>query len=236
MSKHGWTPEEDAALTELWGKRRIGDIVIEMGRPAQSVSTRARFLGLRAPKGSTSRQGKRFKDRHNTKWTPEEDKLLRTLWGEVSLRTISKRLGRTQNAVQERAFNLKLGAPSQGRIALDKFRAMGYPADRVRNAITILGIVLEPTPCSSPRKAGVRPQRRLTDEQAQMVIDFLGSIPDAVPLGRNGPIYPASEWGVSGRPAVCSNHGGADVPHGADGLCRRCYSTAWARKKREKAA
>ncbi len=174
--------------------------------------------------------------RRAEKWTKSQDSLLRIKWGAVSLETIAENLDRSETSVAARAYHLGLRRPSQGRVSITDFRAMGYAYDRVKNAIAILGIKVEPTPRCSARSRRTRAQRRLTDEQAEQVLAFLRTVPDALPLRKTGIVYPASEWGVGGRPPACVTHGGTDIEHQANGQCVRCYKTAWARKKREKAA
>ena len=42
-------------------------------------------------------------------WTPEEDKVLRELWPDCAVRTITSRLGRSWDACRHRAYDLGLG-------------------------------------------------------------------------------------------------------------------------------
>ncbi len=231
-----WTPDEDARLRQDWGKVAPRDIGRAIDRSEKAVKHRASDLGIKA---AGHMKAKVFLDRKRRSWTAEEDRLLRTLWGEVSLKTIARRLGRSCDGISWRSRVLGLHAPSQGRVSTHSLHLQGYAWDRLQYAINALGLVLEPIPEQIKRHRGVKPRRYMTDEQAQQVIEFLRGVPDALRLLKSGePEYPCEVWGVNGRPIACLDHGGTDVPHKGNGLCKRCHGKNWKREKekRRKAA
>ena len=48
--------------------------------------------------------------RKNTKWTKEEEQYLQDNWGTLSVKTLAKNLGRSENAINVRKHRLGLGS------------------------------------------------------------------------------------------------------------------------------
>ncbi|HEX4334750.1 MAG TPA: hypothetical protein VH062_02485 [Polyangiaceae bacterium] len=93
-----WSPEEDAALRDSYGKGGVKLALSELGRSRSSVLHRAKHLGVQ----------------RRRRWTPEEDTELRMLWGEISVTALAKRLNRTPITTYYRAHEIGLqrGAPA----------------------------------------------------------------------------------------------------------------------------
>jgi len=98
MKSGTWSPEEDAILragyTGRGGAQRVAD---QLGRSVKSVMWRAGKLGI-----ST-----------HARWTADQDRRLRNLWGEKTIPEIGKLLDRTPIGVWERAkkVGLPIGCP-----------------------------------------------------------------------------------------------------------------------------
>lgn len=52
--------------------------------------------------------------RANRHWTPAEEKMLTLLWGSMSIVPLSKKMGRSVDAIVGRANRMGLGSPSRG--------------------------------------------------------------------------------------------------------------------------
>jgi len=90
-----WTAEEDALIAEhypLQGSHYTADL---LGRSRQATTERARYLGISASK---------FAGR----WTPEEDAILRKLYGTRKVAEIAREVNRTVNSVAGRINALGL--------------------------------------------------------------------------------------------------------------------------------
>jgi len=81
-------------------------------------------------------------------WTPQEDKILRIEWGDVSARTLREKLpGRTWAAIKVRAVRLRLGSPAQGRISLaEAARRAGFSTAFVEQILRARGVRIERHP------------------------------------------------------------------------------------------
>lgn len=116
-----WTSQEDAVLLKYHARLKSvlkRDDALEKlkallpGRSRQMIFYRARKIGLRA----------------KTRWTPEEDAVLRLKWAEGASGTIRKMLpGRSWNQIQARADRLGLEGRWQGFVAIsDAADRMGF--------------------------------------------------------------------------------------------------------------
>ena len=95
-----WTSEEDARIREL-AERRLSwqAIADDLGASKSSVEAHARRIGVAKPSA--------------TAWLPEDDARLRELWGSRSREACATELGRSPEAVRERAQ--LLGLAKDGR-------------------------------------------------------------------------------------------------------------------------
>lgn len=91
-----WSQEEiDKFRDYVLSGESLDGLVEKTGRTEKAVKDKARQLGLKI-KGVASN------------WRVEDLDYLRRNWGRVSLETLAKKLGRTENAIVARAFILKL--------------------------------------------------------------------------------------------------------------------------------
>jgi len=96
-----WTTEEDCRLLEALDRGEpLNALAQEVDRPQDDVSARIRALRV---------EGRYVvPDRHGTRWTPEEDALVRRLASQgLSLRDIGQQVMRTAGAIR-----LRLEPPS----------------------------------------------------------------------------------------------------------------------------
>lgn len=226
-----WTHEKDDALRAAWGKEKPANIGKRLGTTEKGARGRAAVLGLKMPGGSTKATKRKAEIRIKRKWTHEENKILIAAWGELSMKAIMRRLGRTQGGIRSQATRLKLPPVSQGMVSIRQLRTMGYDRGRVVSVMRSLGIEPNPKPSATKRKPNTRPQLWLTDEQANAVLERLRELPDGMRIGRDGAlIHPKGTWGVNGKPPACLVHGGSDIEHEAGGVCSRCYQARWQRE------
>ncbi|HVZ40296.1 MAG TPA: hypothetical protein VHI13_13535 [Candidatus Kapabacteria bacterium] len=94
-----WTPAEDAFLRKHYPTMRAMDIAKHLGRSAQSIQYRTRKLGIPATAAYTARE---------VHWTAHDESMVRKLYGRIPMNELSKRLGRTEKAIQGRAGLLGL--------------------------------------------------------------------------------------------------------------------------------
>lgn len=96
-----WLPEEDDYILKHWRNQTDEEIASAINREPDAVYKRGVSLGLvrRKPAVMGSRT-----------WTPEEITYLRENWGTVSVKTMCKRLQRTEAAIITKSNKLGLGA------------------------------------------------------------------------------------------------------------------------------
>lgn len=100
-----WTVVEDMYLQAHYQEQTDEELAKHFRCHPSQVATRRYTKGLK--RGRRNLGGGR-------PWTPEEEDLLSDRWGTVSIASIAKDLGRTENAVQVRANKLGLGAFLEG--------------------------------------------------------------------------------------------------------------------------
>jgi hypothetical protein len=189
----------------------------------------------------------RQKARHprtGTRWTEQEDQLLRSRWGEWTVRKLGKALGRTERSVGQRAKRLKLGPASKvgGRMSLREFEQFsGFSRTKIRSAAKKLGISLKraktsdgwhvhkgqanklPTAYSRTMALTVSQQNRLLAYMLEHQDKIISSV-------RISP----HQW--EGRtPAQCSSCNTTERPYKARGMCDRCYDRNITRERRARA-
>ena len=133
-----WSPAEDAVLRERY--RHSGaarEVAGQLGRTLHSVYRRAQRLKLRT----------------HARWTREDDRKLRNLWGEYTVAGIAKKLGRTDLATFQHAkeIGLPLGCPSGFEYVWHAAKRTGYPTASLRlilerSGVTIRRTMSRPTP------------------------------------------------------------------------------------------
>ncbi len=163
--------------------------------------------------------------KHRLPWTEGDDSRLAFDWGVFNADTIAERLGRSVNSVIWRAKRLDLGPSHRGLITIGELaEETGFHRDRVVNAARKLKINIAKSPSPLPRAKRPKKGRRtgLNDEAADAIREFLRTYPDGASIIQ----HPATEWGVSGRPACCDDCEGTRKKHYAKGLCEACYKKA----------
>jgi hypothetical protein len=106
MKRNLWTPAEDEILCEKYPQLKTREVAALLGRPINSVKTRAGRLGLQ------KRIGRRL-------WTKKEDARMRREFPHVSNREIAAKLERSVSSVIGRAVKLNLPkTPERKRAAL----------------------------------------------------------------------------------------------------------------------
>ena len=112
---YAWTPEDDAVLRSLWHKMTRHDVAAKMERSAHSVSHRASLLRLGrseftrqliAARAVKLLEEVQVKAGHFRYWRDEETAILRAHWPDIE--RIQRRTGRSQSAIERKAFKLQL--------------------------------------------------------------------------------------------------------------------------------
>jgi hypothetical protein len=88
-------------------------------------------LKRRRKEWRTSHKGIPFAPRHRMAWQPHEDTLLRTYFGVWTDRAVANLLGRTTQAINERADEIKLGRRANSVTAAEVARALGVAPERI---------------------------------------------------------------------------------------------------------
>ena len=169
------------------------------------------------------------------RWSEEELSLLSFLWGSVSTKIISRRLGRTVTAILNMAYRLDLGPPSRGMKSLNRFcRETGYHPQQVRYALLNLGLMLHHTPDTRPPDSGPRKYRHhaITFEQEEAILEYLSKHPDGEPVYCNQAGHKTKQgvWGVGNKPERCLDCQRTDRPHRGHGLCGTCHRRSLRKK------
>lgn len=101
VARQRWSPGEDAVVRDGYDNGlSCGEIARRLrGRNAAGVAGRARRLGLAT---------------HARRWTAADDERLRRLAGTHRLQDLARLLGRTPDALRQRARKLDLAVPSAG--------------------------------------------------------------------------------------------------------------------------
>lgn len=83
----------------------------------------------------------------HARWTKNDDRNLRELWGERTLRGISARLGRTTQAVFHRAqkIGLSLGCPDGAEYLTHSAERTGYSVETLRMILDRSGVAIRRT-------------------------------------------------------------------------------------------
>ena len=95
-----WSPEEDAYIRENWRQQTEEEIASALNRAPCAIHWRGVSLGLIRRKPPESKRT----------WTAEENEYLAENWGVVSVKTMCKRLKRTEAAIVTQKNKLGLGA------------------------------------------------------------------------------------------------------------------------------
>jgi Zn-dependent peptidase ImmA (M78 family) len=121
-------------------------------RSASAIHQKALKLGLRI----------------RAKWTSRDDRLLRNFWGDLTVRDIANRFGRTEVAVCFRAkrLGLKLGRPQGWAFLSSEAKRIGITSDTLRKLLVQSGARIVPT-WNIPMKARGRGLR----EGRPMLVD-----------------------------------------------------------------
>lgn len=95
-----WSPEEDTYIRENWRQQTEEEIASALNRTPHAIHWRGASLGLIRRKPPESKRT----------WTAEENEYLAENWGVVSVKTMCKRLNRTEASIVTQKNKLGLGA------------------------------------------------------------------------------------------------------------------------------
>src|SRR6185295_8403843 len=132
--------------------------------------------------------------RHGRLWTAEELKILELGWGEFTVETLARRLGRRPQGVTTKAFRMSLGGATERSGLLSVYRIMqrtGYSQSRIRIAAAKLG--LDPRGRPSPR-GGRTSVLGYDEDQIVQIESFLASVPDGQRIYANPNRSVTGEW------------------------------------------
>lgn len=172
------------------------------------------------------------------RWTGREDAKLVELWGHRSTAAISKEIGRTPDAVEQRGRHLGLGGNRHSLVTIRQLiKRGGYDRGTVMLALKVLGVPVIPVPRVSARKAnGGPPHRGIWASQVERVMRYLAARTMGTITPRPGLKQgPRGVWGIVGRPSACDGCKTQARPHYAKGLCERCYTRALRARKEQQA-
>lgn len=96
-----WSDGDDVYIQEHWKDQTEEQMAAELGRTPHAIHARGISLGLTRRKASENKR---------RLWTQEEVSYLRDNWGMITVQGISRKLGRTEAAVQNKVQEIGLGA------------------------------------------------------------------------------------------------------------------------------
>ena len=133
-----WSKAEEAVLREKYGRVHAKTIGKELGRSTHAVMHRASHIGLQSRR----------------RWTDEDKRTLRALWGERSLGQIAKELRRTVKTTYQMAkmLGLELGCPRGLEYLTAAAKRTGYTTGQLRSILKAQGVRLLPA-FSRPTRA-----------------------------------------------------------------------------------
>lgn len=157
-------------------------------------------------------------DRHYKKWSKEDDRNLRSLWGAFSMNVLMEKLGRNRKAILKRAEFLGLPPRSQGRLSLNEIsRKLGYSTQVIHRIAKEVGIKINLRRLRTT-KEGYKGRIGFEWEDYLKIEARVKSYPNSNKL------VPAIQWGVDYLPESCLDCGKTERRHSARGLCCRCYN------------
>lgn len=151
---------------------------------------------------------------HPTRWTKEEDKVLRSLWGEASLEAIVRKIGRPRGGVYLRAIEigLEVGVP-QGCESIDACAARcGFERRTMLRVLAFGGVHAHFVPSRSPKRNRKYRSRYVdafrADEAvaAWMASESVTQAADRRGLGGNVLRSWLLKAGVTGKPTGLKKH------------------------------
>ncbi len=95
MAHRNWEAWEDEYLKDNYGKLGRQEIARKLNRTLPAVANRAKYL--------------KIAKRKEPPWTDQEIKQMKRLWYTHSIKSIAKKMGRTQDAIKVKSTRLKLG-------------------------------------------------------------------------------------------------------------------------------
>ena len=187
-----------------------------------------------------------IESRGGRKWTQREVNRLIMMWGNHSTTKIGDTLGRTQQAVYDKAKHVGLGGnPNKGRMSVYRLqKEYGYTYNRVIHACEHLGVRLVRGHIGSrfSRPMSRRPRRYIPESRLEEVLEYLKTVPDGKHLfsTKNPKRTHPLAWGTGTKPPACVDCGRSDVPYRESGRCKKCSSrwrvALWRAKKRAEKA
>jgi len=176
---------------------------------------------------SAGKMAKKPAPRSKKYWTEEEVHILERLWGTFSVKTIGKRIGRTDVAVVTKACLLKLGPPGRGTKRMTVLcRESGYHPHQIQYAAKNLGLELQYSADTRIQDRHLRQYRQyaITEEQEEEILAYLNKKPDGERLYCNAPGHRTKNgvWGVGNKPPCCDECKTTARPHRGKGLCGNC--------------
>jgi hypothetical protein len=168
-------------------------------------------------------------------WTRGETNRLIIHWGTKDLVALAQMLGRTPQAITERAKKLHLGTQNRGTKTMQQIRReSGYELSRLWAAVDILGLVIHRGLRMDPRQTKATHRFAVSEEQEAAILQFLGTQLDGRRLfSYRGTRTQNGVWGVGLKPPACLSCGTSARPHCARGCCANCYARQRKRAKRE---
>lgn len=97
-----WSAEDDLLLRELYAVKTDAELAERLVRTELAIKVRAQVLGLNRPQRQPTKRAA------YRPWAPEEEKLLKRLYGRMPQKKIAERLGRTIGAIFTRVSLLGL--------------------------------------------------------------------------------------------------------------------------------
>lgn len=164
------------------------------------------------------------------KWTAEENALLKQLWCDEHLATISWRLMRTAEAISTHASRIGIRGEvgGEGRHGLTSIHKLavrgGYTRKQVLNAAYNLGIEAKVTPRVEPQwidPLGPKRKKGFDVDEVALILEYLKKMPEGSNLRKKDDPHQKA-WGF-GKPPSCIKCGRSDRPHEARGLCHTDY-------------
>lgn len=194
----------------------------------------ARLHPDRVPKPPPPR--KRIVDRRPARaarrWSKEDDRILRALWGDWTLSRLAAELDRSPRAITSRAEFLELGPASSRGMSMRQFEKFsGFSKTRILNAARALRIKIPRAKSGRLRRTGgrkwVRQKSKLYSIDDELAIRLIDEMMKPGFIGRS------KRWGEQGRPPACVTCGETRRKHKAKGQCSRCYGNEHQRKARK---
>ncbi len=175
-SKTRWSRADDALLRKLYDHRSTKELALRFNCTAREIEARRRHLRLRRPDTISVPR----------RWSEAEDALLRELAGSTDRKEIAQRLGRSRQAVTDRADRLgvmcgddklRRWQPEEDNILRSLWKQASVAELAAQLGRTVLGVRHRLQKLDLVERRSTQTPKAWTEEDSQALVTLYGKMP-----------------------------------------------------------